>query len=99
MLNLIKKFYYFAREKSKDPWASFEVGEIGEDGQMKVHFNWNKPFIEKLHELGFRSETEEDTVQLFFYASQMRPEQLNYEEKVASDAHPQLSNQQNSFKT
>ena len=99
MLKLFKKLYFFFQTRSDAPWASFEVGEIGENGQMKVDFNWNKSFITTLNELGFKSETEEDTVQLFFFASQMRPESLIQDESpVASDSHPQLSNKQNFFK-
>lgn len=100
MLKLINRLYLWAKTRSSIPWASFEVGEIGEDGQMKVHFNWNEPFIKKLHQLGFKAETDEDTVQLFFYASQMQPGALDEDEKpVVSEMHPTLSNQQNTFKT
>jgi len=55
------------------PWAMFEVVGFEDDGRIKVEFNWNQAFIEHLDTLGFTAESEEDTVQLFFYTSQMRP--------------------------
>ena len=98
MLNLVKKLYYFLRYKSAVPWASFEVGEIGDGGKMQVHFIWNDSFITKLNSIGFKAETEEDTVQLFFYASQMRPDNLSGDSPVQPDSHPQLSSSTNIFK-
>lgn len=80
------------------PWAMFEVVGFGKDGQIKVEFNWNDAFIHKLDELGFTAETEEDTVQLFFYASQMKPTHLAVaggDETVQSEDLPQLSDNTN----
>lgn len=80
------------------PWAMFEVVGFADDGQIKVEFNWNKAFIKKLDELGFTAETEEDTVQLFFYASQMQPTSLEAaggDESVQSEDLPQLSERVN----
>jgi hypothetical protein len=65
-----------AQENSDQPWAMFEIIGFENDGRIKVSFNWNKSFIQRLDELGFTSETEEDTVQLFFYASQMKPSSI-----------------------
>lgn len=59
------------------PWAMFEVDGFEDDGRIKVQFNWNAAFIRRLDQLGFTAETEQDTVQLFFYASQMRPMALH----------------------
>lgn len=69
----------FFVEKDEDPipWAIFEIVNFDGDGKVKVEFNWNSAFIKRLDELGFTAETEEDTVQLFFYTSQMQPTDLN----------------------
>jgi hypothetical protein len=66
-----------AQEQNPEPWAMFEIIGFEDDGRIKVSFNWNKVFISHLDKLGFTAETEEDTVQLFFYASQMRPTGLS----------------------
>lgn len=86
------------QEALSTPWAMFEVVGFQNDGQIKVEFNWNRAFIKKLDELGFTAETEEDTVQLFFYASQMRPTHLELaggDESVQSEDLPQLGNRVN----
>lgn len=80
------------------PWAMFEIVGFQDDGQVKVEFNWNDAFIRKLDQLGFTAETEEDTVQLFFYASQMKPTSLmeaGGDESVQSEDLPQLSENSN----
>lgn len=90
--------YIAEQEALSTPWAMFEVVGFESDGQIRVEFNWNKPFIKKLDELGFTAETEEDTVQLFFYASQMKPTHLAVaggDESVQSDDLPQLSDRVN----
>ena len=97
---MVKRFLRWAFDKSmdrqKEPWAMFEIAGFEEDGRIKVKFNWNTAFIKKAQELGFQAETEEDTVQLFFYASTMRPTDLSIgDDPVQSDAHPTLSGQQN----
>lgn len=88
--------YLAEQEKLDTPWATFEIGGFEEDGRVKVLFNWNQAFIRKIQSLGFHAETEEDSVQLFFYTSQMRPSQLAAgDDPVQSSEHPQLSEQQN----
>ena len=85
-----------AQEQTKEPWAMFEVIGFEDDGRIKVEFNWNDSFIKHLNSMGFQAETEEDTVQLFFYASQMRPTELSGgDDPVQSDSHPTLSGQMN----
>lgn len=91
--------YITAQEASDEPWASFDVIGFEENGRIKVRFHWNDAFIVKLNELGFQAETEEESVQLFFYASQMRPTSLGGDDPVQSDEHPQLSGQQNLIRT
>ena len=68
--------YITDQEALSTPWAMFEILGFADD-QVKVEFHWNKPFIENIKGLGFEGETEEDAVQLFFYASQMKPTSLN----------------------
>lgn len=92
---------YLAEQEALDtPWAIFEIKGFEADGRIKVGFNYNKAFITKINELGFQAETEEDSVQLFFYASQAKPTELsNGDSTVQSEAHPTLSAQQNVIKT
>ena len=77
------------------PWAMFEVVGFEDDGQIKVEFNWNKPFIRHINDLGFVAETEEDSVQLFFFASQMKPLALSMvedsEDRPVNEDLPLLS--------
>lgn len=90
-----RKLYLKSKEDSKDPWACFEIAGFEKDGRIKVEFNWNKPFIEAINKMGFQAETEEDTVQLFFYASQMKPTDISFaeeDEQAKSEAHPNLMN-------
>ena len=84
MVNIVERLRSALRRRSKEPWASFEVTGFDEHGQIKVEFDWNKAFIDKVRTLGFQAETEEDTVQLFFYASSMRPTQLNAADTLQS---------------
>ncbi len=74
---MLDKLRSALKRRSKEPWASFEVAGFDENGQIKVEFDWNAAFIKKINALGFQAETEEDTVQLFFYASSMRPTELS----------------------
>lgn len=95
-----REAYIAEQENINEPWATFEIRGFSQNGQIKVEFNWNKAFIAKLHELGFQAETEEDSVQLFFYASQMRPTALSGgDDPVQPMEHPQLSDQQNILRT
>lgn len=95
-----RESYISEQEVVAEPWAVFEVIGFEVDGRIKVSFNWNSAFISKIHELGFQAETEEDSVQLFFYASQMKPTELaGGDNGVGTDSHPQLSGQQNLLRT
>lgn len=81
-------------EISDKPWAMFEVNGFEKNGQIKVEFNWNQAFIDTLNELGFTAETQEDTVQLFFYTAQMKPTALTMDggdETVQSADLPTMS--------
>lgn len=96
MRNLIVKLLEKVDERSKQPRASFTIDGFEENGRVKVAFTWNKAFVEKIKSMGFEAETDEDCVQLFFFASAMRPMQLSEgDDPVQSAAHPQLSAQQN----
>lgn len=76
-----------------EPRAAFTIVGI-EEGRIKVQFDWNKPFINTINKMGFIAETEEESVQLFFYASAMRP--MNISETVEDLTAPEirLSNEQ-----
>lgn len=95
-----REAYLAEQEKAADPWAVFEIGGFETDGRIKVQFHWNDAFIKKIKSLGFEAETEEDCVQLFFYASQLRPTELAAgDDPVQSAEHPTLSSQQNVLRT
>lgn len=90
----IRKLFMKIHERDKKPWATFEIADFTDEGDVKIIFNWNKPFIQKIQSLGFHAETEEDSVQLFFYTSQMRPTtlaaDLDNEPHINPTAHPGL---------
>jgi hypothetical protein len=83
---MLERLRNWNRARSKEPWASFEIDGFEQDGRVKVRFNFNKAFIEKINALGFQAETDEDTVQLFFYTSMMRPAALGGEQVDARQA-------------
>lgn len=95
-----KAAYLEHQEASQFPWATFEVIGFEDNGRVKVEFNWNAEFIRRIRALGFDAETDEDCVQLFFYASQLRPTELSEgDDPVNSTEHPTLSGQQNVLRT
>lgn len=100
-MGLLRNLSNWAISRSKEPWASFEVTGFEQDGRIKVDFNWNEAFIKKIHGLGFKAETEEDSVQLFFYASSMRPTQFDgaEEDPAISTGHPNLTADTHSLRT
>jgi hypothetical protein len=109
MVSLLKRIYsYFSffkktdhaalaraeREASAQPWASFEITDFEEGGRVAVSFNWNQAFYDHIKALGFEAETQEDSVQLFFFTSMMRPTSMASDpndDAVQSAEHPQLS--------
>lgn len=90
---------YLATQEALDvPWACFEIVAFEDDGQVKVDFNWNDAFIKKINSHGFQAETEQDSVQLFFYTAQMRPTQISNmggDQTVQSENHPGMSDPAN----
>lgn len=87
-----RKAFIAHQESLSEPWAMFEVTGFEQNGQIRVEFSWNEMFIKKLNEIGFQAETPEDTVQLFFYASQMRPTGMDGgDETIQSADLPTLS--------
>lgn len=97
----VEKWLAKQRDKSEEPWASFEVNGFEDDGRIKVTTNWNKAFIAKIRELGFVAETEDDSVQLFFYTAQARPTFFDGEEEdpARSSGHPNLSSDTHQLRT
>jgi hypothetical protein len=93
--------YLAEKEASSEPWASFEIAGFEPDGRIKIKFNWNQEFIRRIKAIGFEAETDEDTVQLFFYTSSMRPMNLASDPEdnmVQSSTHPQLSQASNEIR-
>lgn len=74
-----------------------EIEKFEEDGRIKMSFDYNNAFVAKVKALGFEAETDEDTVQLFFLTSALRPMSLVEDNSVQSGAHPQLSASQNTL--
>lgn len=96
----VRDAFMAAQEKQDEPWAMFEIVGFHANDQIKVEFNWNEAFIKRINELGFQAETPEDSVQLFFYASQMKPTELSGgDDTVQSDGTPQLSSPSNRMMT
>lgn len=98
---LLQRWLTRINDKDAMPWASFEISGFEDDGRVKVNFNWNRAFIKHIHELGFHAETEDDSVQLFFYTSQMRPTSLDgmEEHPAQSFEHPNLQNDMHTIRT
>lgn len=95
---LFQKLYSAVSSRSKTPWAVLEIQDIEGSGRVKIGFDYNKAFIERVKKMGFHAETEEETVQLFFMASALRPITLGGgDEAVQPEAHPQLSVNQNTL--
>jgi hypothetical protein len=86
----VRDQFVASQEDVETPWAMFEIRDFPVDGQIKVEFNWNDAFIKRINELGFQAETEQDSVQLFFYTAGMRPTELTDDEPVVAAATPNL---------
>ena len=101
MKKLLEKILNWQRTTTKTPWASFEIMGFEDDGRVKVNMNWNHAFIEHIHRLGFKAETEEDSVQLFFYTAQARPTAMDGAEEnpAVSSGHPNLQSDTHQLKT
>lgn len=98
---LLERALDWRRNASPEPWASFEVTGFEDDGRIKVQTNWNDAFIEKIYDLGFKAETEEDSVQLFFYTAQARPTEFDGVDvdEAVSEGHPNLQNDTHTLRT
>lgn len=92
----IRSLFSRAMRKAEAPWAMLEIEAFEVDGRVRVSFDYNDAFVQKVKDLGFQAETDEDTVQLFFLTAGLRPTQLMAgDAAVQPDAHPNLSSQQN----
>lgn len=93
---LVQRLFGRVMRQQKTPWAMLEIQAFEPDGRIRMGFDYNPAFVEKIKELGYQAETDEDTVQLFFVASALRPMHLaGGDEAVQSNEHPNLSSQQN----
>lgn len=97
---MVKKWVrsWFSRvmRKQEAPWATLEIESFEPDGRIKLAFDFNQPFIDKVTSMGFQAETAEDTVQLFFLTAALRPMALvGGDEAVQPAEHPSLSSPQN----
>jgi hypothetical protein len=98
---LLQKALNLAQSNAKEPWASFEIVGFEKDGRIKVITSWNKAFIKAIYALGFQAETEEDSVQLFFYTAQARPTEFDGAEEnpAISSGHPNLASDTHQLRT
>lgn len=93
--SLIRKLFSRVHQKIAEPWACLEVMDFEADGRVKMQFDFNPAFVKKINELGFQAETPEDSVQLFFLASALRPLGMEGNDMVQPDEAPNLSSPQN----
>lgn len=97
---LLERALNRVRKNADEPWGSFEIHGFEDDGRIRVRTDWNDAFIAKIHELGFRAETEEDSVQLFFYTAQARPTEFDgVEEEAVTEGHPNLQHDTHTLRT
>ena len=75
---------------SKKPWACIETRGIEPDGRVAIAISYNRAFINNLHENGYQGMNDEETVQVFFLASQLTPPGLNLD-VVNPAEHPNLT--------
>lgn len=101
LIKMLQKALNRRLKSSKEPWASFEIMGFEDDGRIKVVTGWNKAFITKIHALGFQAETEEDSVQLFFYTAQARPTEFDgaEDDPATSTGHPNLMSDTHQLRT
>lgn len=94
----VRGWFSSLMRKQEKPWATLEIESFELDGRIKLAFDFNAPFIEKIKGMGFQAETDEDTVQLFFLTAALRPMALvGGDETVQSAEHPSLSAPQNTL--
>lgn len=98
MIKFLSWLVEFLMRRSKKPWARFTIDKIATDNQISFHMSWNKSFIKKINELGFFGESDEETIQNFLFSSLMYPKDLEEDEVVVSEYHPQLQNETNTLK-
>lgn len=95
----VKQLFASKPKERTDPWACLEISDI-DKGMIKVSFDFNPAFVDKIRSMGFHAETAEDCVQLFFATAVLRPTELQGgDPAVQSDAHPELSSPQNVLRT
>lgn len=52
-------------KRSSEPWASVEMGEPNETGQVRVEMDWNSAFIQMLTRAGYTGVSEEEIFQKY----------------------------------
>ena len=77
---------------SKKPYARMTVLDIEKEGRVKFKTDCNAAFITYLEKLGFEG-TNEEMINLFFFAMRMAPEDAidPIEKPPVADATPELS--------
>lgn len=85
-------------KRSSTPWACFETSGVDADGRIPMIMHWNKAFYENLVRHGYQGTTEEETIQLFFIASQMLPADGLAGDSVNPGATPNLTNEANTLR-
>lgn len=62
--------------RSTKPWACFETSGPADDGRIAFSISCNDAFVKNLHKFGYQGITDEETVQNFFLAARIIPEEL-----------------------
>jgi hypothetical protein len=62
--------------KSSTPWACFETCGPSDDGRIAFSISCNDAFVKNLHKFGYQGISDEETVQNFFLAARIIPEEL-----------------------
>jgi hypothetical protein len=89
------------KKNKKEPWACFETTGVSAEGRVAFSISWNEAFIENLHKYGFIGQTDEESVQLFFLHSRMRPEELAGipdDQGAIAEATPELTSEANTLR-
>ena len=97
--SFLLKLQEFFKSFSSKPWASLETTGPDNMGRVEFSLSWNKVFVENLRNNGYAGMTEEETVQMFFLATQMIPESMLSDlDTVNPSATPNLTNEANTLR-
>lgn len=88
------ELYAAARKRETAPWSMFEVDGI-EGTLVKVQFDWNDQFLTLINDMGYSKETPTDSVEAFFRASVMQPEDVDDSDEVRGPGYREYHEEMN----